>query len=218
MPVPDPAATVLLLRPAEPEFEVLMVHRNSRGFFGSFVVFPGGRVEGLDIPEGRTTDDDLSHRRAAIRELAEEAGIYLGVNEAIAAPDLRGAELYEWMGRQQPPAIDSLVLISRWVTPEMAPRRFDAWFYLARCEAAPEIAIDADELIDHSWVSPRDALQRHESGEWPMISPTISHLRWLARRSSIDDAFASADGADGRTVIEPRQVEDGSLLPILMPI
>lgn len=218
MPEPDPAATVLLLRPAEPEFEVLMVHRNTTGFFGSFVVFPGGRVEDLDIPAGFTDDDDVSHRRAAIRELAEEAGVYLGVNEAIAAPDLRGAEMYEWMSGQQPPAIDSLVLVSRWVTPEMAPRRFDARFYLARCETAPEIVIDADELVDYSWVAPREALRRHESGEWPMISPTISHLRWLARRSSIDDAFASAEGADGRTVIEPRQVEDGSLLPILMPI
>ncbi|MGD2043711.1 MAG: NUDIX domain-containing protein, partial [Acidimicrobiia bacterium] len=97
MPEPDPAATVVLLRPAEQGFEVLMVHRNAKGFFGSFVVFPGGRVEDLDIPEGLTADDDLSHRRAAIRELAEEAGIYLGVDGAIAAPDLRGAELYDWM-------------------------------------------------------------------------------------------------------------------------
>lgn len=216
--MPDPAATVLLLRPAEPGFEVLMVHRNARGFFGSFVVFPGGRVEDLDIPEGLTYDDDLSHRRAAIRELAEEAGIYLGVDGTVAAPDLRGAEFYDWMAGQQPPALDSLVLISRWVTPEIAPRRFDARFYLASCEVAPDIAIDAEELIDHSWVSPRDALQRHESGEWPMISPTISHLRWLDRRSSIDDAFASARGADGRTLIKPRQVEDGSLLPIYMPV
>lgn len=218
MPVPDPAATVLLLRPAASGFEVLMVHRNSRGFFGGFVVFPGGRVEDVDVPEGLTPDDDLSHRRAAIRELAEEAGIYLGSTKAIAAPDLRGSELYDWMESQQDSAVDSLVLISRWVTPEMAPRRFDARFYLARCEESPSVAIDADELIDHSWVSPQEALERYATGEWPMISPTLSHLRWLARRSTIADAFSSAQGADGRTLIEPRQVEDGSLLPVYMPV
>jgi 8-oxo-dGTP pyrophosphatase MutT (NUDIX family) len=218
VPVPDPAATVLLLRPASSGFEVLMVHRNARGFFGSFVVFPGGRVEDVDVPPGLSREDDISHRRAAIRELAEETGIYLSVCEALPAPDLRGEELYRWMEGQDDPAVDSLVLISRWVTPEMSPRRFDARFYLARCDEAPEVDIDAEELVDHSWVSPSEALKRHESGDWPMISPTISHLRWLARRMTIDEAFSSARGADGRTLIEPRQVEDGSLLPIYMPL
>lgn len=218
MPSPDPAATVLLLRPAVAGFEVLMVHRNSRGFFGSFVVFPGGRVEDIDVPEGLAHDDDLSHRRAAIRELAEEAGIYIARGGAVAAPDVRGRALYEWMKGQEQPDLDSLVLVSRWVTPEPAPRRFDARFYLARCDQAPEVSIDSDELIGHSWVTPGCALSRHEEGEWPMIFPTISHLRWLSRRTSIDDAFASARGADGRTVIEPREVEDGSLLPVYMPV
>lgn len=218
MPEPDPAATVVLLRPATSGFEVLMVHRNSRGFFGNFVVFPGGRVEDVDVPPGLTAADDLSHRRAAIRELAEEAGIYLGVSAAIPAPDLRGPDFYDWMTHQEAPAVDSLVLISRWVTPEVAPKRFDARFYLARCQEAPRVAIDAEELVDHSWVTPAVALERYEKGEWPMISPTISHLRWLARRSTIADAVLSAQGADGRTLIEPRQVEDGSLLPIYMPV
>lgn len=218
MPLPDPAATVLLLRPASAGFEVLMVHRNSRGFFGSFVVFPGGRVEDVDVPAGLTHDADLSHRRAAVRELAEEAGIYIGKGGAVSAPDVRGQAIYEWMEGQDEPDLDSLVLVSRWVTPEPAPRRFDARFYLARCDDAPEVSIDADELIGHTWVTPGLALARHEEGEWPMIFPTISHLRWLSRRSSIDDAFASARGADGRTVIEPREVEDGSLLAIYMPV
>lgn len=218
VPVPDPAATILLLRPADPGFEVLMVHRNSRGFFGGFVVFPGGRVEDVDVPRGRTSGDDVSHRWAAIRELAEEAGIYLTRSKAISAPDLRGPELYAWIAGQEDPAVDSLVLISRWVTPEIAPRRFDTRFYLARCEEPPAVTIDADELIDHDWVSPRDALDRYERGDWAMISPTLSHLRWLARRPTITEAFSSARGADGRTVIEPRRVEDGSLLPIYMPV
>lgn len=218
MPLPDPAASVLLLRPAVGGFEVLMVHRNARGFFGSFVVFPGGRVDEIDVPVGHTRDDDLSHRHAAIRELAEETGIYLGVDTVLAAPDLRGQALLSWMTEQTAPAVDALVLISRWVTPKGAPRRFDARFYLASCEQAPEVEIDADELVGHSWVAPAEALLQHENGDWPMISPTLSHLRWLARRRSIEEAFASARGADGRTLIEPRVVEDGSLLPIYMPV
>ncbi|HEY7821201.1 MAG TPA: NUDIX domain-containing protein, partial [Acidimicrobiia bacterium] len=72
MPEPDPAATVLALRPSSSDFEVLMVQRNSRGFFGGLAVFPGGRVEDVDVPTGLGPDDDLSHRNAALREFAEE--------------------------------------------------------------------------------------------------------------------------------------------------
>ena len=50
-----------------------------------------------------------------------------------------------------------------------------------------------------------------------MILPTIAHRRWLSRRASIDDAMDSARGAEGRTLIEPKRVEDGSILPILLP-
>lgn len=51
----------------------------------------------------------------------------------------------------------------------------------------------------------------------PVAVPTLVPLRWLVRRTSIEDALASARGADGRTLIGPRLVEDGSLVPIHMP-
>jgi hypothetical protein len=50
-----------------------------------------------------------------------------------------------------------------------------------------------------------------------MILPTVTHLRWLARRNSIDDALASARGADGRTLIRPEVASDGSIIPIHLP-
>ena len=50
-----------------------------------------------------------------------------------------------------------------------------------------------------------------------MFPPTIAHLRWLTARRDVGDALESARGADGRTLIEPRRMEDGSLLPIHMP-
>jgi len=50
----------------------------------------------------------------------------------------------------------------------------------------------------------------------PVAVPTAAPLRWV-RRTSVEDALASARGADGRTLVGPRRVEDGSLVPIHMP-
>lgn len=195
-----------------------MVHRNSRGFFGDIVVFPGGRVDEIDRPDQHTVPEDAAQRRAALREFAEETGIVLTDAGPVSAPGLRGPDYYRWLDDEGVSAgEDELVLVSRWVTPELAPRRFDTWFYVASCPDPPEVVIDRDELVGHEWVTPESALSKHETGEWTMIRPTLSHLRWLSRWASVEEALHSASGADGRSLIIPRTVEDGSLLPIHMP-
>jgi 8-oxo-dGTP pyrophosphatase MutT (NUDIX family) len=217
-PHADPAATILALRPSPGGFEVLIVQRNSRGFFGDLVVFPGGRVDDIDSPAGLSLHDDLSHRNAAIREFAEETGILISDRGPVRAPHVRDDGYYRWLADQEvSPGVDDLVLVSRWVTPEAAPRRFDTRFYVVGCVGAPEVEIDTDELIWHQWATPDAALKRYDRGDWAMFQPTIVHLRWLRRWDSIEDAINSAEGADGRTLILPRRVEDGSLLPIHMP-
>src|SRR5437763_10610406 len=71
--VPRPAATVILLRGGDAGLEVLLVQRNPESrFMGGAWVFPGGAV---DRGEG---DGEPALRAAAVRELAEEAGIRLG--------------------------------------------------------------------------------------------------------------------------------------------
>lgn len=216
--VTDPAATTLALRQAAIGFEVLMVQRNSRGFFGDIVVFPGGKVDDIDVPEGHAPSDDLAHKCAALREFAEETGILITDSGPIRAPDARDDEFYRTLEQEEVAmGVDALVLVSRWVTPELAPRRFDTRFYVVGCEGAPEVVIDTDELVGYEWIAPRSALERYEAGTWALIGPTIAHLQWLSRWSSIEEAIRSARGADGRTLIVPRRVDDGSLLPIHMP-
>lgn len=218
MPEPDSAATVVALRDGTEGFEVLVVKRNPRGFFGSLVVFPGGRVDDVDMRGNESSTSDAAHRRAAVRELAEEAGLVVTNRGILPAVGVKDHDFYEWLANEDLETDpSSLVLISRWVTPEGAPRRFDTRFYLLACDETPEIAIDSDELVDFRWVTPREALERHASGDWPMWLPTIAHLRWLSKRSSIEDALDSARGADGRTLIEPKRVEDGSIVPVHVP-
>ncbi len=193
-----------------------MVERNSRGYFGNFVVFPGGSVD--DSDRRGVPDEDDAVRRTAIRELAEEAGILLTTRGPLAAPQAKGEMFYRWLedsGVETTP--ESLVLVSRWVTPEIAPRRFDTRFFLAAGGDEPEVRIDTQELVGFRWVTPTEALQRHENGNWAMILPTLAHVRWLQRRETIEDALSSARGADGRSLIQPRLMEDGSLLPIHLP-
>ena len=69
---PRQAATVVVLRGGADRLEVLMVQRTPKArFMGGAWVFPGGAV---DAREG---EGDAAHRAAAVRELAEEAGIDL---------------------------------------------------------------------------------------------------------------------------------------------
>nr|BFE67486.1 hypothetical protein GCM10020092_007870 [Actinoplanes digitatis] len=82
-----PAATVVLLRPADEAFEVYVLRRATTMVFGGVYAFPGGGVDAADRPE--TLKRDWSRRLglpeaearavvgAAARELFEEAGILL---------------------------------------------------------------------------------------------------------------------------------------------
>lgn len=221
---PSPAATVVLLRSSVGGFEVLMVRRKRRGFFGGLVVFPGGGVDPVDRSAlagevVRTSHDDRAHRSAALRELGEETGLLPREGRAIRAPGAKGELFYRALLEESVVLDgDQLVLVSRWVTPEDAPRRFDARFYVVGVDEAAGVRLDQDELTEHHWVTLSDALALNRRGDWPMFLPTVAHLRWLKRRDSIEDALVSARGADGRTLIEPRRMEDGSIVPLLLPV
>jgi 8-oxo-dGTP pyrophosphatase MutT (NUDIX family) len=203
--------------------EVLVVQRPTRGYFGGLHVFPGGAVDPVDHSElARRVVSGPAHdhefRAAALRELAEEVGLALTGGGVVAAPDLRGEELLaSFDGNGLGLEGERLVLISRWVTPIYAPVRFDTRFYVAAVEETPPIRLDPDELVGHMWAAPDRALSMHGRGDLALILPTLTHLRWLTRRSDAADVLASADGADGRTLIEPSVMDDGSLVPIHLP-
>lgn len=200
-----------------------MVERPARGYFGGLYVFPGGAVDMVDHSElarrvvsGSAADHEF--RAAALREVAEEVGLALTTTGVVPAPDLRGEELFgsfDEIGSRLDG--ERLVLISRWVTPKNAPVRFDTRFFVAAVEETPPIRLDPVELIGHMWAVPEEALTMHERGELALILPTLTHLRWLTRRADVGDVLASATGADGRTLIEPGEMDDGSLVPIHLP-
>jgi 8-oxo-dGTP pyrophosphatase MutT (NUDIX family) len=183
---PRLAATVVLLRGGADRLEVLLVKRNpAQRFMGGAWVFPGGAV---DAHEG---SGDMAHRRAGIREVAEEAGVDLG-------------------------APDALVKFSRWITPEAMRIRFDTHFFLAAAPAGAEPRPDGSETVDLGWFSPRGALDAYARGEILLVFPTVKTLEALAGFPSAD---ALLEWARGRSVepVEPQVVREGETARIVLP-
>lgn len=145
-------------------------------------VFPGGAVDEEDGPD---PDSEAAHRRCAVRELSEEAGLEVGP--------------------------DGLVAYSRWITPKVVPIRFDTRFYLARDTGGVDPEVDGSEVIDWAWLAPSEALERHGSGGFDLVFPTIKHLESLTEFTTVDEAFAAATRTEIRPV-EPTIVmgEDGA--------
>ena len=183
---PRPAATVILLRGATATIEVLLVQRNPGArFMGGAWVFPGGAV---DRQEGQ---GDGALRAAAVRELAEEAGVVL------AGPE-------------------ELVPFSRWITPAEVKIRFDTWFYLATLPEGAQPRCDGSEVVDARWYAPAAALAAAREGEIMLVFPTIKHLEQLSGFASV---VALLEHARGREIlpVQPRVHLSGETARIVLP-
>jgi 8-oxo-dGTP pyrophosphatase MutT (NUDIX family) len=147
---PLPSGTVVVLRDA-PVLQVLLLQRAARDGQPGIWVFPGGKVDAGDRRDVAEADDA---RRAAVRETAEEAGLALD------------------------PA--GLVEISRWITPELAPKRFDTWFFAALAPPGAAVRVDGVEIVGHRWLGPAEALRAHHEHALRLAPPTFVTVTWLA--------------------------------------
>ncbi len=180
---PRAASTVVVLRSsaAAGTCEVLLVKRNDRvAFMAGAYVFPGGRVDEADhtaLHEARflhepprfpdlSPIDERRYRVAAVRELAEEANVAIGV--------------------------DDLVPFAHWVTPEIEIRRYDTRFFLAVMPAGQEAKHDEGEMTELAWLTPSEAIDRCRRQEIMLPPPTWTTLRQLERCGTVDEAVAWA--------------------------
>lgn len=183
---PRQAATVVLLRDRAAGPEVLLVRRNPRQrFMGGAWVFPGGAVDATDGAH------DDAHRAAAVREVAEEAGIRL-------------------------PGPEALVKLSRWITPREMEIRFDTHFFLALAPAGSEPRCDGVECVDAGWFPPREALAAHGRDEMLLVFPTIKTLEQLAPFATAGEALEAA-AARPVVPVEPRVVVEADRARVVLP-
>ena len=165
-----PAATVVLLRDTADGVETLMLRRDTElAFAGGAWVFPGGRIDAEDFPEGSDANDPdavfQAARNAAAREALEEAGLSVD------------PEGFVWFAHWTPP------------TGSGTQRRFSTWFFAARAPSG-DVVVDDGEIRDHQWIRPADALRRRDAGEVLIIPPTWITLNTLAHAGSVADVLA----------------------------
>jgi glyoxylase-like metal-dependent hydrolase (beta-lactamase superfamily II)/8-oxo-dGTP pyrophosphatase MutT (NUDIX family) len=240
---PRLAATVVLLRPGRAGLEVLLTRRPaSMAFAPDMHVFPGGRVDAADGDPRLIARSVVSPRDAAralggdlepglaiaayiaaVREVLEETGVLLadgGASRAIsqARSALVGGEadfasIVEELDLTL--RTDLLVPLSRWVTPPVLPRRFDARFFAALLPAGARVSFEGDEVAGHAWMTPRAALDAMAGGDVAMWIPTSATLQQLERVVSIDQIRERL--APG-VLVEPRaEIVSPEVTRIVMP-
>ncbi|MCG8311613.1 MAG: NUDIX hydrolase [Pseudomonadales bacterium] len=157
-----PAATIILLRTKAQKMEVLMLQRNKGIAFSGMWVFPGGKIDQSDYQNTDGVFDAALN--AAIRETKEETNISLDGNQFI------------WL--------------SHWTPPKSTPKRFSTWFFLAEIDFDSKVRVDGEEILNHRWVTPVEAMALQAKGEIELAPPTWITLHQLSLRSSVQDAIA----------------------------
>ena len=240
---PRDAATAILLAEADDGFEVFMVRRHDKsGFMAGAYVFPGGtlddedradalalRCSGVDRAEAarRLGEDDpvraLGLHIAALRETFEEAGVLLAEAAPLAALDDARARVHRGGSflsvveeLDLTLSIAALVPWSRWVTPEVEKRRYDARFFVARAPRDQSAEHDRIEVTAGAWMSPARALERYEAGEISLPPPTLRTIENLRRYATVDAVFAAA-AERPRTIVQPELNMFGSTVALVLP-
>ncbi len=215
-----PAATVMMLRDTPQGPEVFMVVRHHEIDFASgALVFPGGKVDPDDFDTALRDhcalsddfdDKELALRVASIRESFEECGILLarekGATDIVSAERLK--QFDDWRARFNEGeatmlqfaeaenlefAVDALGFYAHWITPEMMPRRFDTYFYMARAPHDHVALHDGGESVDSVWITAKQALADADAKKRTVIFPTRMNIEKFAAYTNVDDALAACN-------------------------
>ena len=241
-PAPRDAATLVLLRDGASGVEVFCVERNKKSrFLGGAIVFPGGRVEDADKgdawrvdgpAEGGTSQfgpdesgEDRHLRVAACRETLEEAAIFL-VDGAVSNDDVLALRTRATTDTNAIRAflaerglhldLRALAPLSRWITPKVESRRFDARFYVARAPEGQMGAHDMTETMASFWDTPAKILARFDAAEIQLAPPAHRTLEILAECTDVAAAIARAR-ASSLAPICPELVQQENTMALVLP-
>ena len=196
---PRDAATIMLIDRAGPQPKVLLGRRHAGHKFmpGKFV-FPGGRIEAQDRnmqaatelhPDTqakllvRVAEPSAELARgfalAAVREMAEETGLLLGMKHA-KAPKTPADDWAPFAEAKIYPDLAQMHFIARAITPPRRPRRFDTRFFTADATLIAHkiegVVGENTELVELVWIPIEEATRL----DMPTVTAVI--LEELAAR------------------------------------
>jgi recombination protein RecT len=182
-------------------------------------VFPGGGIEEQDhfyvknmasppasiekfainsiLNKSEQYPEQVTWALAAIRESFEELGIVLArqssgawVTQAQVTKLDRHANFYtQIQAHAFHLAVPDVHVLAHWITDRDMPKRFSVPFLVARMPEGQTPVADEKEQFSPEWVSPQDALSRHEAGQFLMIFPTIRTLQKLTAYAKVNDVL-----------------------------
>lgn len=179
-----PAATVLTIREIpEGGIELLLLKRNrALAFAPNAWVFPGGRIDEAD---GSLSENQIlqTARIAGAREASEEANL-----------TVHPKDLHHYC---------------HWTTPVGANRRYATWFFHTKTHYRSKVRIDESEIVDHLWVSPRDALVRMTSASFTLLPPTFISIERIKNAASYADVITEFNRTGIITAAPVTDFKDG---------
>ncbi|MDY7100853.1 MAG: NUDIX domain-containing protein [Actinomycetota bacterium] len=240
-----PAATVMLVDDRPDLHVLVLRRNAATIFAGGMWVFPGGRVDPDDevvaarVGPSRDERPDApgaepvspAHRVAAVRETFEEAGLLLArpvsgggaplepgprtgqLRQALNAGEVTFGHVLDELGLVCD--LDAVHYVSRWVTPQGPPRRFDARFFVARPPVGQRATHDDDEAVASRWARPHELLAAFERGEAALMTPTRRMIRSLAAFECADDVVEAARRARAGEIVRSSPDGEGGWEPLL---
>jgi 8-oxo-dGTP pyrophosphatase MutT (NUDIX family) len=175
---PRDAATLIILDTAHGAPRILFGKRRmDQKFMPGKYVFPGGRVDAMDVRLPVTTglaetevskllkqvNGRLSSKRAqaialaAVRETFEETGLLLGATSA-SVPSSPSAAWQAYLSHGVVPDLSRMTFLARAITPPGKPRRYDTRFFCVEAGAIAKTVDGSDgELTETHWLTLEEA-------------------------------------------------------------
>lgn len=150
-------------------------------------------------------DDGLRFWVCAIRECFEECGVlFARQNDEILTvrTETERMRVREWAQRVSTSsedfqlvldahkltlATDEVHYFSHWITPKLAPARFNTRFFLAQLPQNQKTDAQSTEIVSACWIRPNVALEKFKTNEWRMILPTLTTLRMISNYTDTED-------------------------------
>jgi 8-oxo-dGTP pyrophosphatase MutT (NUDIX family) len=225
---PSPSATLILARQHDEGIEVYLLRRSvASKFMPGTYVFPGGNMEAedrdtdfwknhVDLPvdqlagflDGRV-ETMLPFAVTAIRETWEETGLLLSdpMNGRTGArlndnSNLPFSRRIQASGLRL--AVSRMGRWHHWITPELMPRRFDTFFFVAAVKKDQQCRPDNHETVHGTWVNPEKALTENTQGSLPLSPPTLVTLHQMLPFADLDELMAETRARPWPAAIMPR--------------